>query len=439
MGVQLAHTVNTQAMKHLKKTLLALVVSSDELRSLEWIGGGSMALLLERYAVLLESLETELNSKDSRSFRPVLIRMVRNLTRCSVLLGIILNGVFAPILARNGHRLHTTDRFYYSRRNLARLTASISVLLSIKPVILRMIARLNLGKLPESFLANLATIGGAVALYPNHALYQKHYLSVYFSVLFLELGYKLLEQIRPEKFKRELAKWSSGNVFFRSWYLFPLCFSQIYRNFVLDRDSCPRYCTKLLENLSTGLYEDGDSGSLCLAYFPQKVFGLLKYAFPAMVGLSLRDNMKPKELIKASFLRSAKMVVFLVGLGSSSLYLTKNNAFSRLSTSARLQLIGFLTGCSAALFANNAGTTYRSVWLYVLRLTLVSSTKAYSQDSKSRFHAFKIDKLLLALSASGILTINDFYKSREDLLDHVAKSKSIKKLAKVIDTGSLLV
>ncbi|AOA60630.1 Hypothetical protein PP7435_CHR1-1244 [Komagataella phaffii CBS 7435] len=518
------------------KYLLVLLTSHDEVKELlkinlkqlekhDLVALEEVQLKLWKMSGLLSTVEQSFYENDTTGILKVTIKAARNFNRWFLLLFGSL-GVIFKILRKLNIANSRRNLMFNDRVNLLKFSTSLGLLFSVKPLfnkILDIFAESYL-KVTEkqkflfnSVVSSLFTSVVSFALYPSKIYYQKNYASIYFTVLMVEYGYKFLEQVYPDQFSKEtssiyvikdsdmkdtdnaefedqpenscfirrlkaLKSVPKRDKLLRSWYLFPLCYSQIFKSFIMDYENCPVYFRNILNFMGEGLlvkrgtsrmvssgdmvksfYElesiigknsmknrfAFDLRNFLLRYLPRKYTVVLEYLFPFFFFMNLRLSTEELEQLKAaskwkyykqivikSVKESLKLSLTVVTVSSTSLlmsYYTRKGrnpsmswiwrSLTKVPLMFRLHIIGLLSGFLVAFYSKRpaqdsidldieqesnleATATYRSIWLYILRMTLISSmTKHNSNEKKHNF--FTLDKILLTLSFTGLISIKD--------------------------------
>ncbi|ANZ76484.1 BA75_03997T0 [Komagataella pastoris] len=555
------------------KYSLVLLTSHDEIKELlkinlkqlekhDLVVLDEVQLKLWKLSGLLSRVEQSFYENDPTGMLKVTMRAARNFNRWFLLLFGSLSMVF-KILRKLNIANSRRNLMFNDRVNLLKFSISLGLLFSVKPLfnsIIDIFAESYL-KITEkqklifnSVVSNLFTSIVSFALYPSKIYYQKNYASIYFTVLMVEYGYKFLEQVYPAQFSKEsssvyiikdsdmkdtdnpepevqpednyfirrlkvLKSVPKRDKLLRSWYLFPLCYSQIFKSFIMDYENCPVYFRNILNFMGEGLlvkrgasrmvssgdmvksfYElessigknnirnrfAFDPRNFLLRYLPRKYTVVLEYLFPFFLFMNLKLSTKELERLKAaskwkyykqilikSLKESLKLSLTVVTVSSTSLlmsyYTTKGQnpsmswiwrSLTRVPFTFRLHIIGLLSGFLVIFYSkrppqdtldleieqeSNLETTatYRSIWLYILRMTLISSmTKHNSNERKHNF--FTLDKILLTLSFTGLISIKDSVSLKkadmpEDLSSNIFASKKwLSDSLDVISDGSTL-
>ncbi|OUM53456.1 hypothetical protein BVG19_g2738 [[Candida] boidinii] len=219
------------------------------------------------------------------------------------------------------------------------------------------------------------------------------------------------------------------------------------------------------------------------SYLPKKLKYLLKYILPITLFGNLKtynadkDTASNFQILTNSIIQSVKLASVILSIVCTSVFLSLNlkyfdKVIGGLSLRNRLRIVGFVSGLISVVYSrrtidekklvqdkvrateddvNEAVTetiprssvTYRSIWLYVLRLTLVSSTVKSSKSYKSFYKNKKIDKILMILSLMTLLNINDFYSLIDrikfnDKRNSISSDKILMYFTKCINDGDLL-
>lgn len=218
-------------------------------------------------------------------------------------------------------------------------------------------------------------------------------------------------------------------------------------------------------------------------YLPKKLKYLLKYILPITLLGNLKtynantDTSSNFKILINSITQSVKLAFVILSIVCTSVFLSLNLKYfdkfiGGLSLRNRLRIVGFISGLISVIYSRRtinenkpvqdkaettqgddsaavvetippSNLTYRSIWLYVLRLTLVSSTVRSSKSYKTFYKNKKIDKILMILSLMALLNVNDFYSSFDkikfnDKRNSISSDKILMYFTKFINDGDIL-